>query len=65
MTERTVTDAGKLREELAVIRARGWAQTTGERQPGSGSVAAPVSTATVSRWRWSVCAGLPSGCPVR
>lgn len=42
VTERTVTDVPKLRDELAVIRERGWAQSTGERQPGSGSVAAPV-----------------------
>lgn len=42
VTERTVTDVDKLREELDGIRAQGWAQSTGERQPGSGSVAAPV-----------------------
>ncbi|MGH9072044.1 MAG: IclR family transcriptional regulator, partial [Acidimicrobiales bacterium] len=42
VTERTVTDVTKLREELALIRGRGWAQSLGERQPGSGSVAAPV-----------------------
>lgn len=42
VTERTVTDVAKLRDELALIRSRGWAQSAGERQPGSGSVAAPV-----------------------
>jgi DNA-binding IclR family transcriptional regulator len=42
LTARTVTDAGKLRQELTEIRARGWAQSLGERQPGAGSVAAPI-----------------------
>lgn len=42
VTERTVTDVAQLRAELQVIRERGWAQSTGERQPGAGSVAAPV-----------------------
>jgi DNA-binding IclR family transcriptional regulator len=32
----------ELAEELAGIRARGWARTLGERQPGAASVAAPV-----------------------
>ncbi|MGH3276265.1 MAG: IclR family transcriptional regulator [Streptosporangiaceae bacterium] len=42
VTDRTVTDLSLLREELTAIRARGWARSRGERQPGAGSVAAPV-----------------------
>ncbi|MCF2531510.1 IclR family transcriptional regulator [Yinghuangia soli] len=32
----------RLANELAAIRARGWSRSAGERQPGAGSVAAPV-----------------------
>lgn len=46
VTTRTVTDARKLRKELAAIRRRGWAESLGERQAGAGSVAAPVFAAT-------------------
>jgi IclR family acetate operon transcriptional repressor len=42
VTDRTVTDVDELRKELEIIRERGWSRSTGERQPGSGSVAAPV-----------------------
>ncbi|MGC8513286.1 MAG: IclR family transcriptional regulator [Acidimicrobiales bacterium] len=42
VTVRTITDVAQLRTELAEIRARGWAQSIGERQVGAGSVAAPV-----------------------
>lgn len=35
-------DAARLRGQLAEIRARGYATSFGERQPGAGSVAAPV-----------------------
>lgn len=42
LTERTVTDPGQLRRELREIAARGWAESSGERQPGAASVAAPV-----------------------
>ncbi|MGH3230802.1 MAG: IclR family transcriptional regulator [Streptosporangiaceae bacterium] len=42
LTPHTVTDPRKLRRELAEIRERGWAQSLGERQPGAGSVAAPI-----------------------
>jgi DNA-binding IclR family transcriptional regulator len=31
-----------LRDQLAVIRRRGWASSAGEREPGVGSVSAPV-----------------------
>lgn len=42
LTERTVVDEQALRKELKTIRRRGYAQSFGERQPGSASVAAPV-----------------------
>jgi DNA-binding IclR family transcriptional regulator len=42
LTERTVTDPGRLRQELREIAERGWAESSGERQPGAASVAAPV-----------------------
>ncbi|WP_269323746.1 IclR family transcriptional regulator domain-containing protein [Streptosporangium roseum] len=42
MTERTPVREDVLREDLAAIRRRGYAQSSAERQPGSASVAAPV-----------------------
>ncbi len=42
LTERTITDPGRLRRELREIAERGWAESSGERQPGAASVAAPV-----------------------
>ncbi|WP_166140143.1 IclR family transcriptional regulator [Nocardioides ochotonae] len=38
----TVVDDAGLREELARVRAQGWARSAGERQDGAASVAAPV-----------------------
>lgn len=42
LTPRTVVDPEALREELAGIRARGYAVSAGERQADAGSVAVPV-----------------------
>lgn len=42
VTDRTITNVRALRRELAEIRARGWARSSGERQIGSASVAAPI-----------------------
>lgn len=42
LTDRTIGDVPRLREELAEIRERGWAQSFGERMSGAASVAAPV-----------------------
>lgn len=42
LTDLTVTDISKLRTELARIRRRGYATSTGERQTGAASLAAPV-----------------------
>ncbi|WP_067669140.1 IclR family transcriptional regulator [Nocardia miyunensis] len=42
LTTSTVTDPDSLAAELDEVRARGFAQSGGERQPDAGSVAAPV-----------------------
>ncbi|MEV6845753.1 IclR family transcriptional regulator [Actinoplanes sp. NPDC051411] len=42
VTSKTVTNVRTLRKELNLIRERGWAQSSGERQLGSASVAAPI-----------------------
>lgn len=42
LTDHTVVDASHLRDELRIIRERGYAVSFGERQAGAGSVAAPV-----------------------
>ena len=42
VTDRTITDPAELLAQLAEIRARGYAESNGERQVGASSVAAPV-----------------------
>ncbi|MGW0808645.1 IclR family transcriptional regulator [Nonomuraea sp. NPDC002799] len=42
LTARTITDAGKLRAELATVRRRGYATSLGERHEGAASIAAPI-----------------------
>jgi IclR family acetate operon transcriptional repressor len=42
LTSATPIDKQALLAELAMIRARGWAESVGERQSGAASVAAPV-----------------------
>ncbi len=42
VTSRTVVDPVKLMSEVRAIRAKGYAQSVGERQSGSASVAAPI-----------------------
>lgn len=42
LTERTVTDAAALREELDRVRAQGWSLVDGELEPGLRSVAVPL-----------------------
>jgi DNA-binding IclR family transcriptional regulator len=42
VTDRTMTDPDALAGELELIRARGYAVSSGERQAGAASVAAPV-----------------------
>ena len=42
LTERTMTDPGDLRAELARVRTQGWSVVDGELEPGLRSIAAPV-----------------------
>lgn len=42
LTDATIVDAGALQRDLEGIRRRGFAISTGERQVGAGSVAAPI-----------------------
>jgi DNA-binding IclR family transcriptional regulator len=42
LTDTTLTDADRLRDDLTTIRSRGYALSSGERQRGAASVAAPV-----------------------
>lgn len=42
LTPRSITDPGKLRQELVAIRKRGYATSLGERDSSAGSVAAPI-----------------------
>ena len=42
LTDLTITDRRELERDLARVRERGYAKSLGERQAGSGSVAAPV-----------------------
>jgi DNA-binding IclR family transcriptional regulator len=42
VTEATEVDAARILEDLRRIRARGFAESVGERQPGAASVAAPI-----------------------
>lgn len=48
LTRHTITDPARLRAELAVARARGWAETVNERAVGVASLAAPVRDTTSS-----------------
>ncbi|MER3410625.1 MAG: IclR family transcriptional regulator [Thermoleophilia bacterium] len=41
-TSRTITDPARLAQEVAEVKARGWAQATGEREDDLNAVAAPV-----------------------
>ena len=42
LTDQTITNVKKLRQDLELIRERGYASSFGERQPGAGSIAAPL-----------------------
>ena len=41
-TERTITDPRALAAELERVRAQGWAESVGEREPDLNALAAPV-----------------------
>ena len=59
LTSGTITDVSELREDLARIRARGYAINNMERQAGVRSVAAPILDASGHPVA-SVCAAAPS-----
>jgi DNA-binding IclR family transcriptional regulator len=42
LTGRTITDAKRLRADVARVRERGWAEAVGEREPDLSALAAPV-----------------------
>jgi IclR family acetate operon transcriptional repressor len=42
-TDRTITDPARLAAELAAVRAQGWAEAEGEREPDLNALAAPVA----------------------
>ena len=44
-TARTITDREQLAREIETVRARGYAQATGEREPGLSAIAAPILSA--------------------
>lgn len=45
LTPRTITDRGRLLDELTTARRRGWAEAVEEREVGVASIAAPVRNA--------------------
>jgi DNA-binding IclR family transcriptional regulator len=55
LTTATVTDRGRLLEELLTIRKSGYATSSGERDPGAGSVAAPIFNSSRVIGAISVC----------
>lgn len=46
LTGYTITDRARLREELTVVRARGWAESVNEREVGVATLAAPIRDLT-------------------
>lgn len=48
VTPHTVTDPGRLRQQLAEVRRRGFARTTEEMTVGTSSIAVPVRDSTGS-----------------
>ena len=62
-TDRTITDADRLRDELRELRERGFAQALGEIEEGLNAVAAPVRSQTATSWRRSASRGRPTGSP--
>jgi IclR family KDG regulon transcriptional repressor len=58
-TESTVTDPKALRGQLAAIRARGYAHSSGENTPGAGAIAVPLRD-----WNNDVVASLSLAAPI-
>jgi DNA-binding IclR family transcriptional regulator len=44
-TSRTITDPQVLAQEIETVRERGYAEATGEREPGLSAIAAPIRSA--------------------
>jgi len=44
-TPKTITDERELAREIESVREQGWAQATGEREPGLTAIAAPIRSA--------------------
>jgi IclR family acetate operon transcriptional repressor len=42
-TDRTITDPERLASELAAVRAQGWAEAEGEREPDLNALAVPIT----------------------
>ncbi|NMH95823.1 IclR family transcriptional regulator [Pseudonocardia acidicola] len=59
LTPHTITDPAVLRDELATVRARGWAEAINEREVGVASIAAPIRDI-----HGDVVAALSIGAPV-
>jgi DNA-binding IclR family transcriptional regulator len=59
LTPYTITDPDRLRDELATVRARGWAEAVNEREIGVASLAAPVRDAS-----GAVVAAISIGAPI-
>ncbi|WP_214369881.1 IclR family transcriptional regulator [Pseudonocardia sp. H11422] len=59
LTPHTITDPAVLRDELATVRARGWAEAINEREIGVASIAAPIRDI-----HGDVVAALSIGAPV-
>lgn len=57
-TERTITDPGRIREDLARIRGQGYAFTVGELDPGVAAISVPVLD-----WRGEMVAAVSLGGP--
>jgi len=61
LTSRTITDARRLRADLARIRRPGWAVTTGEVDEGVRGIAVPLRDPGGPPWPASAWPARPSG----
>lgn len=61
ITPNTITDAERLREDLATIRKQGWAHSVGELTPGVAAIAVPLRDSNGAVVAALSIAGLASG----